>query len=134
MISIDDRAGSGRKMRIAAALCGFFAVALGAFGTHALRSTLVELTTAEVWSTASLYHLTHSAVLLCIAHARPAARLSFLLFLGGIVLFCGSLYIFSVTGSRPVAMAAPVGGSFLLAGWLALAFGSRRDSETSGSK
>ena len=116
-----------------AALCGLVAVALGAFGAHALRPILAGLATVDTWTTASLYHLVHSTVLLCIALALPGARLSFWLFLAGIVLFSGSLYVFSVTGLKAVAMAAPVGGTCLMAGWLALAIGPRRGSGNSGS-
>lgn len=115
-------------MRITAAVCGFLAVGLGAFGAHALRSTLTALATVDTWSTASLYHLVHSAVLLCIALAWPRARLSFWVLLAGVVLFSGSLYAFSVTGLKALAMAAPVGGTCLMAGWLVLAFRARRDS------
>ena len=127
----DDPARSGRTQRLISALCGFSAVALGAFGAHALRSTLAGLATVDTWNTASLYHLVHSAVLLCIALARPKARLSFWLIVAGIVLFSGSLYIYSVTGLKAVAMAAPFGGTCLMAGWIALAFSSRRDPERS---
>ena len=132
MLESDDPAQSGRIQRLIAALCGLFAVALGAFGAHALRSTLVGWATVDTWSTASLYHLVHSAVLLCIALAWPKARVSFWLILAGIVLFSGSLYVYSVTGLRAVAMAAPFGGACLMAGWIALAFGSRRNPERSG--
>ena len=115
-----------------AGLCGFVAVALGAFGAHAWRSKLLALSTAEIWTTASLYHLMHSAVLLCIALAWPQARWSFGLILAGIALFSGSLYIYALTGLKPLAMAAPVGGTCLMAGWLVLAFATCRGSVKSG--
>lgn len=133
MIGINESVRPSRTMRMIAALCGLVAVALGAFGAHALRSLLGGMATVDTWNTASLYHLVHSVVLLCIALARPGARLSFWLFLAGIVLFSGSLYVFSVTGMKAVAMAAPVGGTCLMAGWLALAFGPLRASGNSGS-
>ena len=125
-----DSLCSSSRMRAIAALSGFLAVALGAFGAHALRPTLILLNTADTWGTASLYHLVHSVALLCIALARPTARLGFWLMLGGIVLFSGSLYVFALTGMKSVAPIAPVGGTFLLAGWLVLAFGMR-DAERS---
>ena len=114
---------SFRTLRVVAALCGFAAVALGAFGAHALRSNLSALATVETWNTASLYHLVHSAVLFCIACAYPKARLSFWLIFIGIVLFSGSLYVFSLTGLKAAAALTPVGGLSFLAGWLSLAFG-----------
>lgn len=125
-------AQSGRNKRMIAGLCGFVAVALGAFGAHAWRTKLLALSTAEIWTTASLYHLMHSAVLLCIALAWPQARWSFGLILAGIALFSGSLYICALTGLKPLAMAAPVGGTCLMAGWLVLAFATCRGSVKSG--
>jgi len=108
-------------------LCGFVSVALGAFGAHALRPLLSSLATVDIWSTASLYHLVHSGVLLCLAIARPAARVSFWLFFAGIVLFSGSLYLFALTGIKAFTPMAPVGGVCLMGGWLALAFGRVKD-------
>ena len=121
-------------MRLIAGVCGFVAVAIGAFGAHALRPALIMLGTSDAWDTASLYHLVHSVALLCIALARPTERLGFWLMLAGIVLFSGSLYVFSVTGLKALAMAAPVGGTCLMAGWLVLAFGPRRNPENFGRK
>lgn len=132
VVLIDERIFSRGALRVIAALCGLIAVALGAFGAHALRSTLASLATVDAWNTASLYHLVHSAVLLFIALVYPTARFGFWLFLAGIVLFSGSLYVYSVTGLKAVAMAAPVGGMCLMGGWLALAFPKRRGSENSG--
>ena len=121
-MSARELTDSARAMRVIAALFGFAAVALGAFGAHALRGTLSSLGTFETWTTGSTYHLAHAAVLTVIALAYPGARISFWLFVAGIGLFCGSLYVYAVTGSKPVAMLAPVGGACLLAGWLALAW------------
>ncbi len=131
MSPVHDCLCSSSRMRAIAALSGFLAVALGAFGAHALRPTLLVLDTTATWGTASLYHLVHSALLLCIALARPTARLGFWLILAGIVLFSGSLYVFALTGMKSVAPIAPVGGTFLLAGWLALAFGLRDAAKAS---
>ena len=56
--------------RVAATLC-FLAVALGAFGAHALKGTLAANHTTEVWKTAVLYHFIHALALLVLA-ALPA--------------------------------------------------------------
>ena len=42
-----------------AAITGFFAVALGAFGAHGLKATLDQNGTLAIWQTAALYHLVH---------------------------------------------------------------------------
>lgn len=125
-MSVTEMADSARALRVIAALFGFTAVALGAFGAHALRGTLSSLGTLESWTTGSVYHLVHAVVLTCIALAYPRARISYWLFAAGIGLFCGSLYVYAVTGLRSLAMLAPVGGVCLMAGWLALAMSAGR--------
>ncbi|HEX8295217.1 MAG TPA: DUF423 domain-containing protein [Chthoniobacteraceae bacterium] len=105
----------------AAAILGFLAVALGAFGAHGLKATLAQHETGAIWQTAALYHLVHSAVLLTLAHRTPVLRFSFLLFYSGIFVFSGSLYLLAVTNSKWLGAITPVGGLCLLAGWLTLA-------------
>jgi len=53
-------------IRIAAALC-FLAVALGAFGAHALKPIIDRHEMLEVWNKAVFYHFTHAIVLLLLA-------------------------------------------------------------------
>ena len=50
---------SSASFRIAA-LVGFCAVALGAFGAHGLRALLEKMNTLAIWEKAVLYHLVHS--------------------------------------------------------------------------
>ena len=50
-----------------AGILGASAVALGAFGAHALRPTLDSAGTREVWDTAARYHLVHAVALLAYA-------------------------------------------------------------------
>ena len=52
--------------RIAAALC-FLAVALGAFGAHALRSTLEGRGMIDAWNKAVFYQFIHAIALLALA-------------------------------------------------------------------
>ena len=55
------------------------------------------------------------------------------MFSAGLVLFPGALYALAVTGWRPVAMLAPLGGLSLMAGWLALlAYGMTRGHAETG--
>jgi uncharacterized membrane protein YgdD (TMEM256/DUF423 family) len=105
-----------------AALFGFLAVALGAFGAHALKATLELHGTTASWQTAALYHLVHAIVLLLLAQRDAPARVSFLLFALGMLLFSGSLYLFAVTNAKWLVFITPLGGLSLLAGWLAVAF------------
>lgn len=107
-------------LRIAAVI-GFLAVALGAFGAHGLHDLLAKNDRLGTWETATLYHLVHSAVLLFVAGRTPLTKLAFWLFVAGIAIFSGSLYVLSVTNIRPLGAITPVGGVLLLGGWLSLA-------------
>lgn len=109
-----------------AALTGFLAVALGAFGAHGMKDLLVKNGTASVWETAAMYHLIHAAVLLTLALHDPVPRTPFILILVGIVIFSGSLYFLAATGVTILGAITPIGGLSLLAGWLWLPFAWRR--------
>lgn len=106
-------------IRLAALLC-FFAVALGAFGAHALRGTLLANGTTEVWKTAVLYHFIHALALLVLALLPSASRAASSLFIAGIVLFSGSLYLLALTNVQWLGVITPLGGLCFLAGWACL--------------
>ena len=112
--------------RTVAALSGFFAVAFGAFGAHALHSRFDALGTLSVWQTGVLYHLVHAVVLLVISRWEPFPRLAFSLIFWGLVLFSGSLYLLAVTKILWIGAITPLGGLGMLGGWLALAFKGKR--------
>ena len=106
--------------RNVAALTGFFAVACGAFGAHALHMRFDALGTLSIWQTGVLYHLVHAVVLLVISRWNPVPRLAFWLIFGGIVVFSGSLYLLALTDIRWIGAITPLGGLGMLGGWLAL--------------
>jgi uncharacterized membrane protein YgdD (TMEM256/DUF423 family) len=112
--------------RTVAALSGFFAVAFGAFGAHALHSRFDALGTLSVWQTGVLYHLVHAVVLLVISRWDPFPRLAFWLIFWGLVLFSGSLYLIAVTNIHWIGAITPLGGLGMLGGWLALALKGKR--------
>lgn len=102
-----------------AAVAGFSAVALGAFGAHGLRERL-DAAGLEIYRTAALYHLVHAVALLATValHDRlRCPRATSLLFAFGIVLFSGSLYLLAVTGIRGLGAVTPFGGVLFLVGW-----------------
>lgn len=109
-----------------AALSGMLSVALGAFGAHGLRNRLDDYAMG-VFETAVQYHMVHSLALLAvgvIALSQPQAVLlksSGWLFLGGIVVFSGSLYLLSLSGMRWLGAITPLGGLAFMAGWACLA-------------
>ena len=103
----------------------FLAVALGAFGAHGLRNKL-DAPAIEIYQTAVFYHIVHSLALFLVALSlgqfpSDKLRLAAYLFVSGIVLFSGSLYLLSFTGLRWLGAVTPFGGFCFLAGWAALA-------------
>ena len=108
-----------------AALLGALAVALGAFGSHGLRSHLEAHQSVQIWQTASQYHLLHAVALLWISSQIPFPRRAYLLQLGGVLVFSGSLYALALTQTRWLGAITPFGGVAILLGWVALAFTPR---------
>lgn len=110
-----------------AALNGFLVVALGAFGAHALESML-SADMLEVYGTAVQYHMFHAMALVAVQLLYQQggirgrrARVAGQLFLVGIGLFCGSLYLLALSDLRWLGMVTPLGGLLFLAAWLQLA-------------
>ena len=105
----------------------FVAVALGAFGAHALKTRLTP-DMAAVWQTAVQYHAWHAlavlvaGVLLLQWPGQRAVEVAGWLFVAGIVLFSGSLYAMALTGVRGLGAVTPFGGVAFLAGWASLAW------------
>lgn len=123
------------------------AVALGAFGSHALKTRLGPDLLA-VWHTAVTYQMAHALGLLFIGlllqHHNAASlanpqnptpssqtrqprqthllQRAALLMLAGIVIFCGSLYLLALTGQRWLGAITPLGGVAFLSAWATLAW------------
>ena len=103
-------------LRLAAAFC-FLAVALGAFGAHALKAKLEMSGMLDVWNKAVLYHFLHAIALVALALFSAGNRATYFLLAAGIVLFSGSLYTMAMTNVRWFGAITPVGGLCFLAGW-----------------
>jgi len=122
---------TARAALVLGALFAFAAVALGAFGAHALKARLSP-DSLQVWQTAVLYHGWHALALLAVGaimlQRSDATSLGFAawLFAAGIVLFSGSLYALAFTGVRSLGAVTPVGGLAFLGGWLAFAWSAWR--------
>jgi uncharacterized membrane protein YgdD (TMEM256/DUF423 family) len=109
-------------------VAGFLGVALGAFGSHALKTRLTPELLA-IFETGVRYHMYHVVALFAAAwgFTRWGHRLFPIaggLFLAGILVFSGSLYTLALTGARAWGALTPVGGLAFLAGWLCLACGA----------
>jgi uncharacterized membrane protein YgdD (TMEM256/DUF423 family) len=100
-----------------AALLGFSAVALGAFGAHGLKDVLATNDTAPIWQTAVLYHLVHAVAALWASDRRPFVTV---LWACGVLVFSGSLYLLAITNIRWLGAITPIGGVLLLVGWAML--------------
>jgi uncharacterized membrane protein YgdD (TMEM256/DUF423 family) len=107
-------------------LSASLAVALGAFGAHALKARL-DADLLGVFETGVRYQMAHALALLAVGWActrwpGTAVTTSGWLFLAGTVLFSGSLYVLALTGVRWLGAITPIGGVAWLAAWLCLAW------------
>ncbi len=100
------------------------AVILGAFGTHALRPSFSSKQ-MDTWHTGTEYHLVHAIALILVGvliqgETTKLQRASGLLFITGIVVFGGSLYLLALTSTKWLGAIAPLGGLCLILGWISL--------------
>jgi uncharacterized membrane protein YgdD (TMEM256/DUF423 family) len=121
-----ERSMFARFTLTVAALLGAVAVALGAFAAHGLRGRLSE-PLLQVFQTGVHYQFYHVLALLLVGlllqrRESRGLRLAAMLFLLGILIFCGSLYLLALSGVHWLGAITPLGGSAFIAGWLVLAF------------
>jgi uncharacterized membrane protein YgdD (TMEM256/DUF423 family) len=114
-----------RTFILIATLAGLLGVALGAFGAHGLRGRLTPEMLA-VFETGVRYQLVHAVALLAMAGLMDRLNGWLIttagwLFVAGIVLFSGSLYLLALTGATILGAITPLGGLAFLAGWACLA-------------
>jgi uncharacterized membrane protein YgdD (TMEM256/DUF423 family) len=111
-----------RALVAAGALLGFLAVAIGAFGAHAVRDH-ISADRMAIYQTGVQYHLAHALAILLVAQTadRLNTRAVGWLWVAGIVIFSGSLYALALTGIRVLGAITPIGGICFLAGWALLA-------------
>lgn len=112
-----------RPFLMLAAFFGLTGVALGAFAAHGLKRYL-SADYLAVFQTAVHYQLIHALALFGVAllALRAPGRLltaAGTLFLVGVLLFSGSLYLLTLTGFR-AGIITPVGGVAFMGGWLCL--------------
>ena len=101
------------------------AVGLGAFGAHGLRGILSP-EDLVIFETGVRYQMYHALALLAVAWAVTQWETALLewsgwLFVLGILVFSGSLYILVLTGQRWLGAVTPLGGLALILGWVLLA-------------
>ena len=114
-----------RKIISTAAIFGFIAITLGAFGAHALKGVLTidQLNTFE---TGVKYQMYHALFLLFVGTnqtiTEKGKKAIFYLVAIGMVLFSGSIYLLSTTSITHITISSigfitPIGGLLLIAGW-----------------
>ncbi len=120
------------RFAVIGSVAAFLAVALGAFGAHALKSRL-SADLLAVFETAVRYQMYHALALLLLSGlaARtpdPLWSTAGWLFTLGILLFSGSLYALALSGIRVLGAITPLGGLAFLAGWAAVIVATLRGS------
>jgi uncharacterized membrane protein YgdD (TMEM256/DUF423 family) len=115
---------------IVAAFVMALAVMIGAFGAHGLKPHL-DAYSLDVYKTANFYHFIHGVALflVLILQGKTSAKLlntSYALFIGGLILFSGSLYVLSLKILFPgipgwMGAITPLGGLLFIGGWVLIA-------------
>lgn len=113
---------------LAGSALGALSVMIGAFGAHALKSMLENTGRLETFETAVKYQFYHVLALLILGllitkfdhRLMHYAGYSFII---GIVIFSGSLYILCLSNVGKWGAVTPIGGLFLIAGWILLFLG-----------
>jgi uncharacterized membrane protein YgdD (TMEM256/DUF423 family) len=122
-----------RLLAIGGILAGL-GVAAGAFATHGLKHGLAP-DMLEAFQTGAHYQLLHAIAIVAVAGAmshfhRSRLRAACWLFIAGIVLFSGSLYVLALTGNAAFGMVTPLGGIAFLAGWVMVAAGAKKGGKS----
>jgi uncharacterized membrane protein YgdD (TMEM256/DUF423 family) len=114
-----------------AAIFGFLAVAIGAFGAHAIKDR-IDAKMLDIYHTAVQYQMYHTLALIGVAFLIkffPESRIFVLsgwFFTFGIIIFSGSLYALSLTGITKLGAITPIGGLCFLVAWAMLLVGATR--------
>lgn len=109
------------------AICGLLAVLAGAAGDHLLRLT-PQSSGFFAYQTAIQFNMWHALALLFIGglliradqHPRMLLNTSGTLFLVGILLFSGGIYLKTYLAYKPIVYIVPFGGMALIVGWIVL--------------
>lgn len=117
----------------AAAILGVLSVAIGAFAAHTLKGAISDYA-LEIFETAVKYQFYHVFALLAVGiiykeFPNNLIKWSGRLFIAGIILFSGSLYILSaikasmLTSYDWIGAITPLGGLCFILGWIFLFLG-----------
>jgi uncharacterized membrane protein YgdD (TMEM256/DUF423 family) len=114
---------SGPRWTALGAALGALAVALGAFGAHALEDALAP-EQLDWWHTAVQYQALHAVALALFGlfrERRPGSSAAGWCFTAGTLIFAGTLYGLALGGPRWLGAITPIGGVAMIAGWFLFA-------------
>ncbi|WP_291784405.1 DUF423 domain-containing protein [Cecembia sp.] len=113
------------------AILGALAVGIGAFGAHGLQPLLEANARVATFETAVQYHFYHALAMLAISiwysmsPEKKALKWAMGLFLIGILIFSGSLYILSLSGITWLGAITPIGGVAFIIAWITIIFAAK---------
>ncbi|KYG78939.1 DUF423 domain-containing protein [Roseivirga echinicomitans] len=119
---------SAKTVLILAGIFGMLSVAIGAFGAHALESTLTANNRLDTFETGVKYQFYHTLALLVLGFLMINYQSNYfgyaaICFVAGIFIFSGSLYTLSLTNVTWLGAITPIGGLGFIMGWLFLVLG-----------
>ncbi|MCM4155413.1 DUF423 domain-containing protein [Gramella sp. AN32] len=114
-----------RKFLITGAILGLIAVLFGAFAAHGLKD-LLSVESIATFETGVKFQMYHALLFLILgsleSQLKKLNNLIFFMFLSGIILFSGSIYLLATNSlyafdAAKIAMLTPLGGTILITGW-----------------
>ncbi|MCB0464140.1 MAG: DUF423 domain-containing protein [Aequorivita sp.] len=119
-----------KKMVATASLLTAATIALGAFGAHGLKN-IVEASALNTFETGVRYQMYHSLAILVLGLApsipEKIKKTVFWIFILGIILFSGSIYLLALNAILPfnaakIGFITPIGGLMFILGWFWFAY------------
>ncbi len=120
-----------KNIVVVASFLGALTIAIGAFGAHGLKE-LINTKALATFETGVRYQMYHVFALFILGNATRiplnTKKWVFRFFILGIIFFSGSIYLLSLDtllpfNAKSLGFITPIGGMFLILGWLRLGFG-----------
>ncbi|MBU2950737.1 DUF423 domain-containing protein [Tamlana agarivorans] len=117
-----------KKILVTGAVLGMLSIILGAFGAHGLKA-LISAEAIQTFETGVRYQMYHAFLMLIVGGTSfvslKTKKAVYYLVLIGVVLFSGSIYglatnTLSGFDFKSIGFVTPVGGLFLILGWIAM--------------
>ena len=110
-------------IKIGIIFCGL-SVILGAFGAHSLERIIDDK--MDIFKTGIQYQIFHSLALIMTGILSRILEIdlstSGYLFVAGIILFSGALYLIAIYKFSSLGIIAPIGGALFIFGWISLLY------------